>query len=556
MTQDQHSTTGPSLKYGMFLLAVTLLIYVQIVRFPFLDFDDKPFIIQNQATLQWKMVPTFFLGIGRSDPNKLLPTIPNLYRPVVSLWVVLNNKTFGLRPMLWRFSSLSLYLLGVWFFWRVAWKFLRDDFSAFAASVLYAIHPVHVEGVAWLSGANVEPVVAVFFFAGFFAYLRWRETGKTGWLMGCGILTLSALLSKETGMALPVLIVCHAFLFRPSPVAQADARARFVWLPMTIAVVIMVYLVMRFHAVQGLVMGGKPSHTWKEIFLTAPLLFVTYLKHVFWPVGLGTWYDLPVVRDPASLTFILPLAFCLAYVAVLIWSLVRRPFVGFMLLWWAVCLGAPIIGLRTFTNYELLHDRFTFIGLGGLCILVAAALRFLPAYGPRVFEVKATVAFATIFLMLGLGVLTVQQIYTWRSGLAMYARAVEVCPGCIRARILLADALLKEGKVGLAVALNRDTLRLEPDYWDAIYAYGLTLEAAGDRPEAIRILTHGIDLHPDNTPLYFALSRVLADGLDFDGSIQLLRQGIPKVDRPDILKSQLASVQEIQRRVRARQRLE
>src|SRR5258708_26057855 len=116
MTQDQHSTTGPSLKYGMFLLAVTLLIYVQIVRFPFLDFDDKPFIIQNQATLQWKMVPAFFLGIGRSDPNKLLPTIPNLYRPVASLWVILNDKAFRLRPMLWRPSPLSLSLFGALLF--------------------------------------------------------------------------------------------------------------------------------------------------------------------------------------------------------------------------------------------------------------------------------------------------------------------------------------------------------------------------------------------------------------------------------------------------------
>src|SRR5258708_14341696 len=137
------------------------------------------------------MVPAFFLGISRSDPNKLLPTIPNLYRPVASLWVILNYKAFGLRPMLWRLSSLSLYLLGVWFFWRVAWKFLRDDFSAFAASVLYAIHPVHVEGVAWLSGANVEPVVAVFFFAGFFAYLRWRGRAETRWLVGLASLSLS-----------------------------------------------------------------------------------------------------------------------------------------------------------------------------------------------------------------------------------------------------------------------------------------------------------------------------------------------------------------------------
>src|SRR5205823_2385796 len=110
-------------------------------------------------------------------------------------------------------TAVVLYVFGILLMWRVAWKLTRNDFVALASACLYALHPLHAEGVSWLSGASVELVMSALFFGGFLAYLCWRETGQSHWLAVSAAVTLAALLSKEPAAALPVLIVAHAWLF-------------------------------------------------------------------------------------------------------------------------------------------------------------------------------------------------------------------------------------------------------------------------------------------------------------------------------------------------------
>jgi hypothetical protein len=464
---------------------------------------------------------------------------------VMVCWVLLNSKMFGLHVWLWRISTLSLYLLSVWLFWRLAWRFARDEVIAFFAAMLYALHPMHVEGVAWLSGAVVEPLLAVFFLGSFLAYLRWRESGGIGWLVACAGLTLSALFSKETAVALPVLIVAHALIFRRF---EQDRPIRLAWLTFSMVTTVLLYMAMRVTAIRAVVVGGTPAHSWKEIFLTAPLLFVTYLKHALWPVGLCTWYEIPVVHSPGEVAFYVPLALCLIYVALLIWSLVRKPLAGFMLLWWAVCLVAPIMGLRVFGDNELLHDRFAFVALAGLCVLVAYVLRLLPERGPILFGERATSVAVMAIVLLVLGALTTSLAYSWRSALAMYTRAMEASPRNVRPRILVATELMQQRKGGYALALALDTLRMAPDNWESNYAAGLILADMGDRPRALSVLQHGLDLHPENRHLYLALAEVMVEGQDFAGAINLLQQGKSKSLRPDLLERQIVVIREIQLR--------
>ncbi|HJX83249.1 MAG TPA: glycosyltransferase family 39 protein, partial [Candidatus Angelobacter sp.] len=332
---------GPALKYGLFLLVVSFVVYAQAVTFPFLNLDDSSFIVQNQYIRHWQSLPSYFVPSIEDPFAKSITKIPSFYRPLSATWLLLNYKLFGLRPWLWHLSAVALFALGVWLLWRIAWLLTRDDAVALAAALLYALHPLHVEAVAWLSGAYVETLMSVFFLGGFLAYLRWRQDRRSIWLIASGVLALGALLCKETAAALPVLIGAHALLFRRSETNAPSSVRRWIWPAVAMVATVGAYTLMRMSAIHAVVASGT-GHTWADVLRTAPLLFVTYTKHAFWPAHLAMWYDVGIVNTLTPGNFYLPMAFCIAYALLLVWALLRKPLAGFLMLWWVVALGVPI----------------------------------------------------------------------------------------------------------------------------------------------------------------------------------------------------------------------
>lgn len=547
MDQAANTTSRPALKRVLFLLIVTSLVYAATLRFPFLLFDDTPFIVRNPSAHQWSSVPSAFFPTVITDPvRQERLKIANFYRPAVSLWIVLNYKLFGFHPSLWRAAVLGLYVFGVWLFWQVAYKLTRDDFIALAAALLFALHPLHVEGVAWLSGACVELLLCAFFFGGFLAYLNWRETVRPMWLVLCGVLVLFALFTKETGAALPVLIAIHAFTFR----SKGEPSRSIHGLPLSFAVVspVAVYALLRFLAIHDVVISNA-RHSWGEVLRSVPLFFVVYLQHALWPVHLANWYNIQIIPAINFTQFYLPLAVCLAYAGVTVWALWRKSLVGFLLVWWVVPLLPAFVGMINFIDTEYMHDRFTFVALAGLCILVASALRRLPSSGNVLFGFPAYSAAGLALLTVVLGSLTAMQVFTWRSDFAMAANAVEVSPTAVRPRILLGSALQDRKDREAALALYRDTLKLDPDRWETLFAYGTALANDGDRADAVRILSRGLEVAPSKSAFYLILSDILSDARRFDDASKLLKDGLSKAEEPELLRAKLSEVQTLQHRV-------
>ena len=531
-----NATTSSSWKYALFLAAVVVLVYAPSFRFPFLVLDDTPFIVKNPAAHEWSAVPSYFTGVTSDSSLQRTAKLPNLYRPLPALWILLNYKFLGLRPGLWHLAAVLVYALSVLLLWRIARKLTGSDFVALGAALLYGLHPLHVEGVTWLSGACVEMMLDVFFLGGFLAYLCWRETGKPAWLAGCAVLTLCALLSKETAIALPVLICVHALLF-PSLGVKTSTRRRTLAPILVMTVTVAVYALLRNLAIHGVV-APHPQHSWGDVFRTAPLLFVTYLQHALWPAHLGAWYDTPVVRSVSDPKFYLPLIVCVAYALVTLWTLARRSVAGFFLLWWAVALAAPVIGVLAFPDYEILHDRFAFVALAGLGMMAASALARLPSRA-LLFGFNAAGVVVMAVTMVVLGALTVAQVETWSNDVVMYSHAIEVSPRSVRPRLLLANEWLKRNEPGRALAMDRAALAIDPERWETLFAYGVTLEAAGNQAEALRTLAHASQVAPGQAIIYDVRAGILAQSGDLDGAIQVLQIGVAAADSPEMLQNEL-----------------
>lgn len=536
MNQIENTTTHPAVKHALFLLVVTSLSYVATLNFPFLGLDDTPFIVQSQSVHQWSSVPSFFAPSADVVADRQRRNLANFYRPAVSLWILLQYKLLGLHPLLWRCTALALYGCSVWLFWKIVQKLTQDDFVSLAAALLFALHPLHVEGVAWLSGACVELLLWVFFCGGFLAYMHWRETERPSWLVLCAVLILLALLSKETGAALLVLIVAHALIFR----RRRDGAGPWRWLPLglSVAVPVMVYAFLRVVALHTVAISAS-RHNWGEVLLSTPLFFVVYIEHVVWPVHLANWYDLQIVSSATWARFYLPLTFCLVYAGLTVWAILRKPLLAFLLLWWAVPLVPALVAIRTFVDNEYMHDRFTFVALAGPCILAAIGLSRLPGTARSLFGFRASSVAGLAAWVVALASLTVMQVSTWRSDFAMTLHAVEVSPRAVRPLLLLANDMQQNNDRDSALILYRRAVTLAPDHWETLFAYGAALANDGYQTDAVRVLKRGLEVAPAKSVFYLILADIFAHAGRFDDASKLLEDGITKAEQPDLLRAKL-----------------
>jgi len=542
IVSSENASAHPSSRQAIFLLLLTALVYIQTLGFAFMGFDDTPYILENPKVHTWKALPAYFLwSFGGQAFKDTAHTIPNLYRPAVATWVLLNYKLFGAHAFPWRLAVLVLYLISVWLFWRLAWRLTGNDFVSISAALLFALHPLHAEGIAWLSGSTVEQLLCLFFLSGFLSYLRWRDDPQPARLLLCGMLVLAALFSKETGMALPVLILIHAVLFRPKN--GPFPFRRFASLAVAVIAPVFIYLLLRILNVHGVVVSSAPASRWADAWHTTPLLFVSYLKNALWPLRLANWYDVPIVTSISQWQFYLPFVVCLAYLGITVWAAVRKPLVGFLLFWWAVPLLPSFLGMLAFGDAEIMHDRFTFVALGGLCLLAAQILNRLPESGEPIFGFQPAAVAATLLLAISLGALTVRQAYTWKDDMSMAFRAFVVSPQVVRPRILLGAELVKRGRKSEAVDLYLDTLHIDPDRWESIFAYGTALASNGEAEKGIRVLLHGTQVAPTRTAFYLALAEIFKYHGRVDEAARILEQGIPVADQPELLRARLAQMQ-------------
>jgi len=245
---------------GVIIGALSALVYIGTVSYKFV-YDDLGQIVENPALRSWHFVPQYF----SSNVWAGLDTSSYYYRPLNLLWFRLNYALFDLNPVGWHATSLALHALATTLLFRLVDRILDDRAVAILAALVFGLHPIHVQSVAWVSG-SADPLVAIFLITGFLGYLNFRNTGKIGWLAASLVAYGAATLTKEPGIVLPAIISVHECL-QPSKHAlfrntydrvKGAAIAALPYVAVTI-----VYLGARIHALQTLAPAPSRIGSWK-----------------------------------------------------------------------------------------------------------------------------------------------------------------------------------------------------------------------------------------------------------------------------------------------------
>ena len=173
------------------VLAITFGVYSATLTYQFV-YDDLGVIVNNPLVHSWRFVPRYFT---EHVWGYMYPNVPgNYYRPVFLLWLLLNHSLFGLDPAGWHLTAVLAHIVVTLMVYLIASRITGNLLSSVVASLIFGIHPVHIEAVAWVSGVS-EPLLAMFLLGSFLCFLRYRGSGtnRRAWLA----VRLSCLLSEH-----------------------------------------------------------------------------------------------------------------------------------------------------------------------------------------------------------------------------------------------------------------------------------------------------------------------------------------------------------------------
>lgn len=480
-------------------LALTALSYVNTLRFQFV-YDDLPQILNNPRIHFWRHAPRLF---GEHVWSQLAGRAGNYYRPLFELWLLLNYSLFGANPAWWHATTVAVHLAVTIMVYVLARRVTGDRLAAAIATVLFGLHPTHIETVAWISGVT-EPLLAVFVIGSVLSYARWRDGGSHAqWWRAASVAAYAlAMLCKETGIVVPIILLAYdRYVSRRGPQREplVSLAARYAPYGATA----LAYLGVRHHVLRGL--GYPEAKPWLDVALTLPSFLLFYVRELIWPVGLSVFRDVPLVHSPGLSNFVLPLVGVVAAVSALAWASRRWQVAAFASVWLAALMIPPIAGIYVFNADDLVHDRYLYLPSIGLAMVVALAIRKIKSEGRELLGAPAAPMAVTLALACALAAGTALQNTVWANDLILYAHAVKAAPKNVLAIDHLANELYKRGRVDMALQRYQEALRLKPGIWETHFAVGITLYEVGQFAAAQKELETAILLLPSNADQYYYL---------------------------------------------------
>jgi len=431
-------------------------------------------------------------------------------------WIPLTRMTYGVDYLLWgmnpfgyHLTSLLLHTANAVALYFVALRLLGlalpgrfgrsgagPRVAAALAALLFALHPLRVESVAWATERR-DVLSGLFYLLTILAYLRAEERGARarGWYWASVGLCACALLSKSMAVSLPVVLV----LLDIYPLGRLGGPTGW-WGPAARRVyaekIPFVLLAAAAAAIAFLALSQLDNMAPLDALGVGQRLAISayslsfYLWKTVAPFNLSPLYPMPGQVNVWDKSYVLSYGVVLGVTALAL--ALRRRVPGLLVVWAAyVVTLLPVVGL--FQNGpQIAADRFTYLANLGSAMLAGAGLLWGWSRGAVPLMTGLAVC-----IVLGLGVLTWGQTGVWHDTEKLWTHALSIDPQSPRPHDALGNALASKGKLAEAIAHYREALRFKPDFADAHNNLGNALTRQGKPEEAIAHFQEALRLKPD-----------------------------------------------------------
>lgn len=489
----------------LILAFIPVALYVQVIGFEFVDFDDFQYVTRNEnvsAGFSLEHVAWAFSSLYASN-----------WHPLTWLSHMLDVQLFGLKPGGHHLVNVLFHTINTVLLFLVLKRLTGKIMACAAVAALFAAHPLHVESVAFVAERK-DVLSTMFWLLTMAAYVGYvRQQGLVRYLLVVACYTLG-LMAKPMLVTLPfVLLLLDYWPLERLSVREKTAAGvcragvgfrRLLWekRPLLALAAASCTVTMLAQDKSGSVQPFEFLYNSSNALLS----YLLYLQKTIWPTRLAVFYPLqehiPWWEVTASALLLTAISF------VTLRAARRHPY---LLVGWLWYLGSlvPVIGIVQ-VGKQAMADRYTYIPLIGIFIMLVFGINEASArwrYRQALLRVAAGVVFAA------LAAVTWFQVGYWRNGVTLFEHAVNVTTGNYLAHHNLGVALMNKGRNVEAWRQFNEALRIKPDYKTAYYNLGNLSINMGDISRAIQAYKRAIGIDPD----YIAAHKRLAEAYTRSG---------------------------------------
>ncbi len=477
---------------ALLLIVATVALYHSVKHYPFINFDDRDYVIRNfqiQSGLDWDTVQWSFTTFYSSN-----------WHPLTWLSHALDYQLFKLNAGGHHDTNVLFHALNAALLFWVLWRATGYAGRSFMVAGLFALHPVNVESVAWIS--ERKNLLSLFFFLLALGAYRWYaqgpphptepdrevphpsgrrlESGKFVRYLVLMLLFALGLMAKPQVITFPFILLLWDYwplqrMFPPKDHSSATVEAPGfspAWLiveklPLFALSAASAVLTIKAQRATGALTTVFNSFAFPIRLENAIVSYVRYIAKAIWPVHLAVYYPHPeTLLNPwqvAGASIVL-----LAITALVIIGRNRRYF----LVGWFWFLGTliPMSGLVQ-VGAQAMADRYAYLPFIGLFLMICWGVAdFQPSTGRADSEwleeghsSSTWLAIAGVGMLLALAAVAHQQLWYWRDSLALWEHAAETTHGNWMAEDMLGGVTLELGKGDLALSHYRRALSLNPN---------------------------------------------------------------------------------------------
>lgn len=423
------------------LLVPAIATWWTTISFDFINWDDPSYILSNSLIRSWSLEN--LAGICTE-------TVTRNYAPITIFSYLLDHTIWGLQPAGYHVSNVIGHCICGVLVYVLTSRLTGSTFVAWTTAMLFLVHPVQVETVAWVSSRK-GILSGIFMLWALVVRLRSDLQPKhDAWYIG---LLIAALLSKALAVVLPPIVLLYDVLIRRDRVPDAIVRQ---FIPGLISLLLLLHTT----GAQNSVMGGVRGHmelSLPEIVAVDVTILWQYIGMMLWPADLCVLYDPPTSGIAIQ---VLVGSIGLLIVGALIWSNRRKA----PLLMWAAAtwllLLFPVLNFFRITT--LMNDRYLYLPCIVFFAAVASAVEHASGLLMRRWrsEIRtAALMMCSLFISMAASRRTTEYLPVFSESERLWAYAMERCPQLVVVRIQMALTLYERGRTEEAIEVMETALR-------------------------------------------------------------------------------------------------
>ncbi len=479
----------------VWLILLPLLVYVKIIFFDFTALDDQFFVVDHAS---FNANPANIFAVF--NRGLFVPENDIYYRPVFLIDMILENQLFGVKPWGYHLFSLIFHIISVCLLFVFLKRCKIPETPSLLLALLFSIHPVLTQTVAWIPGRN-DLILMIFFLSTLIFTIDYFQKSKIHLFFAQFLTFLLALLTKETAVMIPVIaFLLLRFVF--------SVKISKMW-PLFASWILALFIWYALRASSGPSYQGMLFREMVESGIYRIPAILQYLGKIFFPFNLSA---VPQFEDITWVWGALALVTLVALVAIS--KSFKKPLVIIGVLWYFLCL-LPVLLVPKQLNDQLYEHRL-YLPFIGILLVLSQTLLFTEKWAP-----KNTLAVAAGILLIFMTYSFIR-LECYRDRQTFWDTAVSDSPTSAFAKlnqgIQSKDSTLRQKYIRQAYAINSQEMLV--NYWMGIMA---------DRNKKIdsAIYYYTKELAFSSFPdLYFNLSRCFFELKKLDSAAKYLSKGI------------------------------